>query len=71
MICSDTDSDLGIDDVDEKTLSAPLKRRVRELKFGWKRGEKLIDERAVSSASGTIRRYDPKLKMDSPDRSRY
>ena len=52
---------------DERNWSKDAKKRVSELRYGWRAGEKLVDERALHSRSGEIRRIKPQLKMEAPD----
>ena len=54
-----------VDAEDEKAWSKEVKKRIAELRYGWKKGEKTVDERAM--ASGQIRKHRARLTMDALD----
>lgn len=52
---------------DEKMWPKEVKKRIYELRHGWRKGSKTVDERAILSANGEVRKFEARLKMDAPD----
>ena len=40
---------------------------MQELRYGWKAGEKIIDERAIASCHGELKCFKARLNMEAPD----